>query len=58
MSKACQSISLGCQAQRHSATHSSWRFETASRCCTEGLENGADTVSISSVRSRFMHMEQ
>lgn len=44
ISKACQSISLGCQAQRHSATHSSWRFETATLCCTESLEDGAGTV--------------
>jgi hypothetical protein len=52
ISKACQSNSLGCQAQRHSATNSSWRFETATLRCTESLE------SISSVRSRFMHIEQ
>jgi hypothetical protein len=58
ISKACQSISLGCQAQRHSATHSSWRFETATLRCTGSLGDGADTVSISSVRSRFMHIEQ
>jgi hypothetical protein len=56
--EACQSFSLGCQARKHSATHSSWRFETATLCCTESLEDGAGTVSISSVRSRLMHIEQ
>lgn len=56
--EACQSTSLGCQEPKHSATHSSWRFETATLCCTESLEDGAGTVSISSVRSRLMHIEQ
>jgi hypothetical protein len=41
MSQACQSISVGCQAPKHPATHSSWRFETATLCCTESLEDGA-----------------
>jgi hypothetical protein len=58
ISKACQPTSLGCQAPKHPATHSSWREETAFLCCTGSLGDGADTVSISSVRSRFMHMEQ
>lgn len=56
--EACQSISLACQARKHSATHSSWRFETATLGCTGSLGNGAATGSISSVQSRFMHLEQ
>jgi hypothetical protein len=56
--KACQLISLGCQARKHSATHSSWRFETASCGGTGSLGDGESTVSISSVRSRLMHIER
>jgi hypothetical protein len=50
MSQACQSISVGCQAPKHSATHSSWRFETATCCSTESLEDGADSIDLVSAK--------
>jgi hypothetical protein len=45
-----------CQARKRSATHSSWRVQTASQCCTRSLGDGQKhSASLVSARAPHAH---